>query len=107
MVACQNYFYSGENGMKYLLKLGKITIDREEILLELKIYDKKYLSEENLEKIEELYLDLLPKKVGGTGYRNIGAYQGKYHPSQIYKAHREFAQYIVKLIENENKLYNY
>lgn len=102
MVACQNYFYSGECGIKHLLKIGKSSIDRENILLELKVYLADNLTEENLEKLEELYLDLLPKRVGGSGYRNIGGYQGKYHPSDIYESHREFALYVVRLLKNEN-----
>lgn len=99
MVCCQNYFYSGENGIKFLLGLGNYSVARKDILFEVKAYTGDNLNDNEIEKIEELYLNLLPKSVGGVGYRNIGGYQGKYNPDDIYETHKEFADYIVFLIK--------
>jgi len=101
MVVCQNYFYSGECGVKYILNLGNFSINREDILLELRTYNGNFLSETELEELINLYLSLLPKSAGGTGFRNMGGYQGKYNPSDIYEAHRDFAKFVVQLLKNE------
>ena len=99
MVASQLYFYSGETGLKYFLKLGNYSMPRDNILLELRMYEPNELNKKLINKIEEIYLDLLPKTIGGRGMRNLGAYQGK--NSNIYETHREFAKLVNQLIENE------
>lgn len=97
MVASQLYFYAGETGLKYLLKLGNYPTSREDILAELEINED--FSDEILNKLKILYLDLLPFGIGGKGLRNFGAYQGK--NSKIYEAHKEFANFVIKLIKIE------
>ena len=101
MIASQLYFYAGENGLKYLLELSDVPLSRDTLQNQVLTQLSKIFDKETSERIEELYLLLLPKKDGGSGFRNLGAYQGK--NSNIYNTHKEFAKLIVEAIENNTE----
>jgi hypothetical protein len=65
MIASQLYFYSGENGLKYLLDLEG-DMDRFKIIETIKKDGFKKIGE-NVGNIYELYLKLLPK----SNYREL------------------------------------
>jgi len=101
MIASQLYFYAGENGLKYLLELTDVPLSRDTLQSQVLTQLSKIFDETTANKIEELYFLLLPKKDGGSGFRNLGAYQGK--NSNIYSTHKEFAKLIVDVIKNNGE----
>lgn len=99
MIASQNFFYAGENGIKYMVEMNDENISRSKIIEMLKIKGFDFMPAEKMKEVIKLYLLLLPKKDGGKGFRNKCAYRGL--NSRFYEAHKKFAETVVKIIENE------
>jgi hypothetical protein len=100
IVASQNYFYAGEFGIKYLLKIRLGNLSREKLKYYLRIHGKKHIDSSSVDKIYFAYdIILRPINQKGETYSTRSRYKGI--NGNNFLGMQTFAKTVIQAIKEE------